>query len=236
MRTRRLIGSLLTTALVTSTIGVIATAAPASAATVVATRVVMQLSKTNTTVGDKISVTGQVQGQGTDGSWGQLPYDSGSASLQFLPKGGSSWQTLETDDQGYSFYFYPVRVTRPGTFRVSYAGGTNDANYDGTIDYQFNPASADKAPKVQRKLKYKEVPGRKAGIQGKVAPKAKLKIVVLKKVGKKYKKFKSVRTSRAGAFKIILPAPRNGRWYWRIVFPGTKGYAPSVVSGSTYSY
>lgn len=236
MRTRRLIGSLLVTVLAATTLSAVATAAPASAAVVAPTRVVMKLSKSSMEVNTKISVTGEVQGQAPDGSWGTLPYGSGSAVLQFLPKGSSTWRTVQSDDQGYSFYFYPVRVTGPGTFRVAYSGGTYDSNYDGTPEYQFTASSSDKTPKVQRKLSYKEVPGRQAGIQGKVAPKAKLKIVVLKKVGKKFKKFKVARTTGSGAFRIILPAPRRGNWYWKIIFSGSKGFAPSVVSGRTYSY
>lgn len=236
MRTRRLLGSLLIAALGTTTLSIVGAAAPASAATVAPTRVVMKLSKSTAEANDKISVTGEVQGQAPDGSWGTLPYGTGSATLQFLPKGSSTWSTVETDDQGYSFYFYPVRVTGPGTFRVAYSGGTYDSNYDGTPEYQFTASAADKTPKVQRKVTWKEVPGRKTGIQGKIAPKSVVKIVVLKKVGKKYKKFKTLRSTRTGAFKVILPAPRNGKWFWRINFMGSKGFATSVIAGNTYSY
>ncbi|GAA1808837.1 hypothetical protein GCM10009795_062600 [Nocardioides hankookensis] len=236
MRVRRHLGSLLIAALATTTLSVVGTAGAASAATVAPTRVVMKLSQNTAEANDKISVTGEVQGQASDGSWGTLPYGTGSATLQFLPKGSSTWRTIETDDQGYSFYFYSVRVTGPGTFRVAYGGGTYDSNYDGTPEYQFTASSSDKTPRVTRKLSYKEVPGRKTGIQGKIAPKAKVKIVVLKKVGKKYKHFRTLHSARNGAFKVVLPAPRRGKWFWRINFMGSKGFATSVVSGHTYSY
>lgn len=227
MRVRRVIGSLLATALAATTMGVVATAAPASAVTVVTTKVEIQLSKTKTEYGDKISVSGNVTGQNADGTWGTLPYGSGAVTLQFLPKGSTTWQNLQVDDSGYSFYFYPVSVKSSGTFQVYYGGGTYE-------DYQFSPSATTKIVQTERKLTYKEVPGRRTGIQGKIAPAAKIKIQVLKKSGKKFRHYKTVRTNGKGRFKVVLPAPRHGRFHWKIVFAGGKSFAPSVVRGSTY--
>ncbi|GAA4714508.1 hypothetical protein [Nocardioides conyzicola] len=230
MHVRRLIGSLLATTLAATALTAVATSAPASAATTVPTRVTIQVSQKKAEYNDKISVTGSVQGQNSDGTWGTLPYGSGSATLQFLPKGSSTWKSLQSEADGNTFYFYPVPVKATGTLRVVYSGGTYG-------DYQFTPStSSSKSLKVTRKLTYKEVPGRRTGIQGKISPAARIKVVIQKKVGKKYRHFKTVKTARSGKFKIILPAPRNGRFYWKITFTGNKTFVPRVVKGSTYSY
>ena len=67
-----------------------------------------------------------------------------------------------------------------------------------------------------------------------LAAAAKTKIIVLKKHGKKWKKFKTVRTHKKGRFTVVLPAPRRGKFYWRIVFAGDRPFAPSAVQGTTY--
>ena len=87
---------------------------------------------------------------------------------------------------------------------------------------------------MTRKLNYQEVPGNKTGIKGKMAPGGKAKITVLKKQGKKYKKYKKLSTSKSGRFTVVLPAPRKGQWHWKIIFAGNSTFAPSVVKGSTY--
>jgi hypothetical protein len=227
MNARRTIGSVLATALAATSLGVVATAAPASAATVVPTRVVMQVSKPTATYQDKVSGTGQVQGQNADGTWGSLPYGSGGAALQFLPKGSATWQTLQTDDSASSFYFYPVVAQGTGTFRVAYAGGAYQ-------DYQFTVSESSKALKVERKLTTKTISGKRAGFKGKLSPAAKTKITVFKKQGKKFKKFKTLRSNGKGRFTVVLPAPRRGKFHWKIVFKGNSQFAPSAIKGSTY--
>jgi hypothetical protein len=225
MRARRILGSLLTAALVATPLVVVATAAPAAAAT--PTKVAMKVSDVKTRFGESISVTGQVKGQTTDGSWQQIPFDSGSATLQFRKHGSSSWQTIETDQYGDSFYFYPVKISGPGSLRVVYAGGSSGEN-------QFNPSDAAKALKVQRKISYKENTGRQLGIHGKIAPQGKVKISVLRKEGRTFRAFKTLHSNAKGVYKVVLPAPRSGSWHWKIIFQGTKGYQDSVITGRTY--
>ena len=75
MRTRRFLGSLIATAVVATPLAVVATAAPAAAAT--PTKVVLKLSSVKARFGDNISVTGEVKGQTTDGGWQRVP--SGTA-------------------------------------------------------------------------------------------------------------------------------------------------------------
>ena len=87
---------------------------------------------------------------------------------------------------------------------------------------------------VRRKINYSSIRGRSTGIQGKVKPGAKTKIKVLRKAGKKYKKFKTVKTKGNGKFLISLPAPRRGEFKWKIVFKGGKKFASTTVKGRTY--
>lgn len=231
MRARRLIGSALAAALATTTLGLVSAAAPASAATVVTTQVVVNLSQPKAQYGDKISLSGEVQGQTADGQWGRLPYSSGPVTLQFLPKGSGTWQTLQTDDDGSSFYFYPVSATTSGTYRVAYAGGTYQ-------DYQFSPSVGDKAIKGYRDLRDKKVShGQKFFIKGNVNPKAG-KVFVERKLSKhgKWKRLTKLRTKN-GKFTVRLPLPARGhRWYFRAYVPASGGFEKSFSNYIYYTY
>lgn len=225
MRTRRFLGSLIATALVATPVAIVATAAPAAAAT--PTKVVVKVKPAKTRFGDDIAVVGQVKGQTTDGGWQQLPAGSGTSTLQFRERGGSSWQTLETDSSGESFSFYPVKVPGPGTVRVAYSGGSAEGA-------TFDPADEDKALKVARRISFKENPGQQLGIHGTIAPRDRVKISVLRKEGRKFRPFKTQYSSARGTYKVVLPAPRRGTWHWKIVFQGSKGYVDSFITGRTY--
>jgi hypothetical protein len=231
MNARRIIGSLLAAAVASTSMAVLATATPAAADTIVTTRVVVQVSKTIAVYGDKISVDGQVQGLTSTGQWATLPYDTGGVTLQFRANGSSVWRTLQSDSSGNSFYFYPVAVSGSGTIRVAYAGG-------GIADegVTFKSSQTAKALKAQRKLTAATFSGRKTGVKGKVAPASRVKVTVFKKKGKKYKKFKVLRTKANGSFKVFLPAPRSGKFRWKVVFKGNKTFAPSIVKLTTYRY
>jgi hypothetical protein len=74
-------------------------------------------------------------------------------------------------------------------------------------------------------------------IKGKVTPDYNRKpIKVQKKVGKKWKKFKTFKTSRSGKFSFKLPAPRRGKWTWKISVKGDASFAGWSTTGKTYSY
>lgn len=231
MRARRLIGSAVAAALATTTLGLISAAAPASAATVVTTQVVVNLSQSKAHYGDKVTLSGAVQGQTSDGQWGTLPTSSGPINLLFLPKGSGTWQTLQTDEDGGYFSFSSVPVTKSGTFRVAYAGGTYN-------DYQFNPSVADKAIKGFRNLRDKKVShGQKFFIKGNVNPKAG-KVFVERKLSKhgKWKRFTKVRTKK-GKFTVRLPLPARGhRWYFRAYVPAAGGLEKSFSNYVYYTY
>ena len=75
---------------------------------------------------------------------------------------------------------------------------------------------------MQRKLQYENVGSRHVVLSGKVSPKDKGKAIIFKKHGKKFKKFKKVSINKKGKFKTPLPAPRKGRFYWKIAVPSNK--------------
>jgi len=232
MHVRRLIGSLLATTLAATTLVAVATTAPASAATPVTI-----ISGTSgkpwiypssyrsqrgaPVAGSSLSVSVNVTAPGVETVY------AGTVAVQRLVP-GSSWKTVLTSANAY--LYDTLKVVSNAQYRVVYSGGTN---YQGS----FDPAvSAGKTIKAQRKLTTSTLSGRKAGFKGKISPKKKVKIVVLKKQGKKYKKFKTLRTSKKGRFTVVLPAPRRGKFFWKIIFKGDKKFQPSTIKGNTYKY
>ncbi len=55
---------------------------------------------------------------------------------------------------------------------------------------------------------------------------------MLKKQGKKWKKFKTVRTNKKSRFAVYLPAPRRGKYFWRIQIASSKAFA--TTNSPTY--
>lgn len=230
MRVRRLLASVVTVGLVAPAAAIVATSGTtASAAT--ATRIVsgstdrgwLSVSKYSSQPGpavygtDRISLSINVQ----DANGAQV-YDGG-LTVQRLDKGSSSWKTVASSSSAY--LYDTITSYKTATYRVLYAG---------TAEYSASSAAA--GVKAQRKLDINTLSGRKAGFKGKLSPKAKTKIVVQKKVGKKYKKFKTLKSNKKGRFTVVLPAPRKGKFFWKITFKGSKGFASSTLKGNTYKY
>lgn len=233
MHVRRLIGSIVATTLAATSLVAVATAAPASAATPVT---IISGSSTGKpwiypssyrsqpgapVVGSSLSVSINVTAPGVETVY------AGTVAVQRMVP-GSSWKTVLTSPNAYMYD--TLRVVSNAKYRVVYSGGTN---YQGS----FDPAtSAAKSIKAQRKLSTSTLSGRHAGFKGKISPKKKLKITVFKKQGKKFKKFKKLRTSKKGRFTVVLPAPRRGKFHWKIVFKGDKKFVSSTIKGNTYKY
>ncbi|WP_182526600.1 hypothetical protein [Nocardioides dongkuii] len=222
MRVRRLLAAVISTALVAPMASLVATSAsPASAAT--ATRIVSAYAErpfiysvsSPLEFGDSLSAGINV----VDPAGNQV-FD-GSLTLQRQLAGQSSWTTVATSSTAYMYE--SVKAAGNATYRVLYSG-----------DATYAASSAAIAVKVQRKIEIGGLTGRKAGFKGKVKPKDKTKITVLKKQGKKYKKFKALKSNKKGRFSMVLPAPRNGRFHWKIVFKGSRKFASSTIKGSTY--
>lgn len=152
---------------------------------------------------------------------------AGTVSLQASEAGGA-WKTIKSTTAGGYLSFSDVIPNKNTQYRVAYSGGTN---YAGTYAAS---SSGTVAIKVMRKLTIKNPKGTK--IKGKIAPKyAKKKVVIKKKVGKKWKKFRTLKTNKKSRFTITLPAKRK-RTYFRFIVPGNKAYAKNVSEGSTIRY
>jgi hypothetical protein len=75
-------------------------------------------------------------------------------------------------------------------------------------------------------------------IKGKVKPDYKRKKVKVQvKKGKRYVKFKTVKTTRKSTFQVRLPAPRRGnKLYFKITVPGNSKFQSYSEVWYTYSY
>ncbi|MEI5674930.1 MULTISPECIES: hypothetical protein [unclassified Nocardioides] len=228
MRVRRLLAAVVTTGLIAPTAVIVASTAPASAAT--ATSIVsgsqgrgwIKVNDYSSQAGAPVAGTDQVSFSiNVKGADGKQVYD-GSLVVQQLAAGSRSWQTIATSSSAYLYKSVDIKIS--AQYRVFYSG---------TAEYAPTGASVGTV-KAQRKLTINGMSGKRAGFKGKVAPKAKIKIIVQKKVGKKFKKYKTVRSNRKGRFTVVLPAPSRGKFVWKITFKGSKGYTSSVIKGSTY--
>ncbi len=227
MRATRMLTSLLALALAGSSIALLAPSAEARATA--PTRVAFTISKAKAHIGDKISVSGQVQGQSASGEWGYIPSDGGGVVLERRNE-GQSWTTIGTDDSGSDFYFYPIKVSRTAEYRVTYAGGSSSG-------YTFPAASKTAKSKAYRDLHDKlKRPGNRIVLAGKVSGSySKKKVVVEQRTGPKgkWKTWKTTKTDKKGNFSIQLAVPRTGTLYYRAYTPGGNGIEKSL---SNYSY
>jgi hypothetical protein len=236
MNARRIIGSALATALAATSLGVVATtAAPAQAAEPILTRIVQSspdrpvISSYSTPLeyGDDLRVGVNVEGF-VDGGWKQIFDGTVSVTEQLVT--GAAPTTVATSASAYMYDNFATHGN--ATYTVTYSGGTFGT---GTYAKTYAPVAASYAvTDVQRKLSTSTISGKRAGFKGKLSPAAKIKITVLQKKGKKFKKFKVLRSKANGRFTLILPAPRRGKFHWRIMFAGDSSFAASMLQGTTY--
>lgn len=234
MNARRLIGSVLATTLAATSLGVVATAAaPAQAVDTVQTRIVpsnvdrgvISSYSTPAKYGDSLSVNVNVEGF-VNGGWTQIY--AGSVTVTEQLASGAAPTTVASNTSAYVYDSFPARGN--ATYTVTYSGGTG-----GYPQVNYAPSTASfTGPAVQRKLTASTISGKRAGFKGKLSPATKTKITVLKKKGKKYKKFKVLRTKANGRFTVVLPAPRRGKFHWRIIFAGDRSFVASGIQGTTY--
>ena len=226
MRIRRFLAAVTTVALAGPALAVVATTAPASAAT--ATRIAgsdggawIKASSYRTqpgvpVYGDTLSLSINVV---TDA--GQQVYD-GTLTVQRQLAGQSSWTTVATSTSAY--IYDSIKAAGNATYRVIYSGSGD-----------YAPSSDAVSAKVQRKLEYKNVGDRKVVIAGKVSPKFRGVVKIFKQQGKKWKTYKTVRTNSLGRFTTPLPAPRNGRFYWKMEIAASKAFS-KTQTGKFYTY
>ena len=237
MTARRALGALLTTALVSAGLGVVATAAPATAADPIPTRIVPGSGRTAIVeatgykkqpgipaFGSSLYVNVNVEAL-VNGAWQQVYY--GSVSVTQTLDGGAP-QVVAQNDSPYVYEDIPAQGN--ATYTVSYSGATG-----GYPAATYAPATATLAVAVQRKVEVKNVGNRKVVLRGKVGPQYRGKVTIVKKVGKKWKAWKSVRTNKRSVFKTPLPAPNRGRFYWRVLIRPGGGFS-ATDSGQFWTY
>ncbi len=231
MTARRVLGSLLATTLAATTLGVLGSAAPANAADTVETRIVAgspnggvyTLSKP-ARFGDYVSINVDVEAL-INGVWQDISAGPVTVTEQVV---GLPAATVATGQYGSAYGSTKARGN--ATYTVSYGGGSG-----GYPQHNYLPSTGTFALSgVQRDIDVSTDSGRKAGFKGKLSPAAETKITVFKKTGKKYKKFKAIRSKSNGRFTLVLPAPKRGKFHWRVVFQGNSQFANSVMRGTTY--
>ena len=152
---------------------------------------------------------------------GSRVYDGTLTVQRQLP--GKDWKTIKTSATAY--LNDSIKAVGNANYRVLYSGSGD-----------YAPSAAGVSSQVQRKLEFDDVAGRGVILGGKVSPKYKGKVVIFKQQGKKWKKFKTVKTNRKGKFRTPLPAPRSGRYYFKMEIPASRAFA-KTQSGrfATYS-
>lgn len=147
-------------------------------------------------------------------------YDGTLTVQRQLP--GKDWKTIATS--GSAYLYETIKAVGNANYRVLYSGSGD-----------YAPSSDGVSSKVQRKLDYRDVGGRTVVLAGKVSPKFKGKVLVFKQQGKKWKKFKTLKTSKKGTFRTPLPAPRSGRYYFKLEIPASRAFT-KTQSGKFYTY
>jgi hypothetical protein len=219
MRIRRHLTALLATALVATAVSLVASGSPASAATAThitgsdgaswLTRSSYQTQPGVPVYGDTLSLSVNVE---TD--TGEQVYD-GSLTVQRQLAGQSTWTTVASADSAY--IYKSIKAVGNASYRVVYSGSGD-----------YSPSSAGVVAKVQHKMDITGTSGRQAGLKGKASPKYHGKIAILKKDGKKWKKFKTIRSDKKGHFSVKLPAPRKGKFFWKLTIKSSKAFAPTT--------
>ncbi|WP_107771177.1 hypothetical protein [Nocardioides sediminis] len=223
MRFTRLIAGLTTAGLLG--LAPVAISSPAEAAVTYTTSSSIAASASQVIYGeDDLSINGAV----LTAAGGSVYY--GSVALQVYSAKNPVWTTIQTDDSAGSYFFFDIKPDSNSLYKVVYSG-TTASNGD-----VYTPSeSAPLAVGVQRKVVLKNPRG--TLIKGKVTPDyGKKPIKVQKKVGKKWKKYKTFKTSKAGKYSFKLPAPRRGKWKWKITVKGDASYTTWSTTGTTYSY
>jgi hypothetical protein len=223
MRLNRLVAGTVTAGLLGLT--PLAVAAPSQASENRTVTVTAAPSVEAVSYGDDLSVSVQVVDNSTGSSTSY-----GTSTLYAMEAGAAEFTPVATGTYPGSS-FYDVKPKANTLYKVVYNG------YVAESTYQNNYAAAESATfsiGVARKLTLKNPRG--TLIKGKVSPKfSKKKVLVQKQVGKKWKKFRALKTSKKGTFTITLPASRK-RTNWRFVVKADKNYLGAVDGGSTQSY
>ncbi len=222
MRITRLVAGTVTAGLLGIT--PIAISAPAQATEILSTTTTATPSATALEYGDDFYIAVDVPS-----SDGYSAY-SGTSTLYAMEAGSATWVPLATNTSAGSDFF-DVKPNMTTSYKVVYTGYTAATQYEDTYTASESVAFT---VGVTRKVVFKNPKG--TLIKGKVTPNyGKKKIKVAKKVGNKWKKYKTFKTDNAGRYKFTLPAPRRGKTQWRITVPGDSQFIKWETKGYTYS-
>jgi hypothetical protein len=175
-----------------------------------------------------------VSGDITDPSGIEHP-SGGQALLQVITASNPTWTTIATDDSpGYLFFDGDFAFTENAQYKVVFTGSTAQGSWD---DSYVAGESTPMAAPVTRKVSIGNAKARLT-IKGKVKPdykRAKVKVQIKK--GKRFVKFKTIKTTARSTFQVRLPAPRRGnKLYFKITVPGNAQFAPYSEVWYTASY
>lgn len=151
-------------------------------------------------------------------------YGAGTVTLFARPANAKKWKKVRTVAASDSVPLIDVVPKRTTQYRAEYSGGSSEGY--GT----FAPSSSKTVKvRVSRKLTATTTLATKGlVVKGRVAPKyAKKKIVVHKRVGAKWKKFRTLKTNKKSRFSVVLPKKRATTKY-RVTVPGNKQYAKTT--------
>ncbi len=226
MRTSRLIVGTLAAGLLGLT--PVAIAAPSHATETLATTTVAAASYTKVVYGDDISVNVDVNDAN-----GQGVYD-GTSTLMAMEPGATTWTAVATGTSPYSSY-YDVKPRMNTTYKVVYSG------YTATSTYDDNYVASESAPFTVSVVRDVNIDKAKAKltIKGKVKPDYKNKKVKIQiKKGKRYVKFKTIKTTNKSTCQVRLPAPRRGssKLFFKIIVPGNSQFVTYSDVWYTYTY
>lgn len=145
----------------------------------------------------------------------------GTITVQRRLAGSSSWRTVATSDNAWLYGSTPA--VSNATYKVLYDG-----------QGAYGDAEATRSVKVQKKLTITPQSSPKLGLAGKISPQGRNKVVVLKKKGKRWVKYKVVTSNRKGRFFAGLPAPRKrgAKFFWKLKIGASKKYA--LTKSATY--
>ena len=145
-------------------------------------------------------------------------YDGTLTVQRQLP--GKDWKTIATSASAY--LYDTIKAVGNANYRVLYSGSGD-----------YAPSSAAVTSKVQRKLTYKNAGTRRVVLSGKVSPKYKGKVIILKQQGKKWKKFKTVRTQQQGQVQDAAAGPAHGPLLLPDRDPREQGLREDARAGSS---
>ena len=222
MRITRLVAGTVTAGLLGIT--PIAISAPAQAAVTVVTATSLSSTQVEYTYGDRIFFDAAVTTNDPNNA-----YAPGAATLYMKRGGSETWEAVSSDEGVSYLYFTDLTAVANAQYKVVYPGGT-----DGTGDVYLPSESPVFSISTARKMTIKNPRG--TFVKGKISPDyKKKKILIQKKVGKKWKKFRTLKTNKKSQFQTTLPATRK-RTYWRFLAKGNAEFATASFEGSTIRY